>query len=335
MASAIPQQRLAEIVRDAQARTDVSVAAAALHVDGRTAFAGEHERPFRIASITKSFTATAVSLAGLLDDRRRALLSHTAGYRPDRAEPLPPECAGLWSYSNSGYREAANGFDSEYSAAVRELVLEPLGLRNTGFELPADAVLGTLPGDVVANPSYPVERRPGGGLWSTVGDLVEYGLAHCLQWPHLHQPVAEALGAQYALGWWVRDGVLDHEGSVGGYQSLLLLVPEDQVVLSVLTNSWKGSALIHRVVETLKLVPPAGPAVRRAPSVEGRYALDDAEAVVGPRSVTEGETDPLTGARIERKYRLSVDAPLMSWRTDFPRPGVARIGWVALPRADS
>jgi CubicO group peptidase (beta-lactamase class C family) len=298
-------------------------------------FAGEHERPFRIASITKSFTATAVSLAGLLDDRRRALLSHTAGYRPERAEPLPPECAGLWSYSNAGYWEAASGFDGEYSPAVRELVLEPLGLRNTGFETPDNPVLGTLPGDVAADPSYPVGRRPGGGLWSTVGDLVEYGLAHCRQWPHLHEPVTEALGAQYALGWWVRNRTLDHEGSVGGYQSLLLLVPEDVVVLSVLTNSWKGSALIHRVVEALGLAPPAGSAEQRTPSVEGRYALDGVEAVVGPRSVVVSETDPLTAARIERKYPLSMDAPLMSWRSDFPRPGVARIGWTALPRAGS
>jgi CubicO group peptidase (beta-lactamase class C family) len=332
MASAIPQGELVEIVRAAQARTGVSVVAAALHAGGRTAFAGAHGRPFRIASITKSFTATAISAAGLLDDRRRELLSHTAGYRPDRAEPLPPECAGLWSYSNAGYREAADGFDSEYSDAVRELLLEPLGLRHTGFEMPDDAVLGTLPGDVVADPSYPVERRPGGGLWSTVGDLVEYGLAHCHGWAHLHEPVAEALGARYALGWWVRGGMLDHSGSVGGYQTQLMLVPEDEVVLAVLTNSWKGSVLIHHVVEKLGLVPESPPATALEP-VDGTYALDDIEAVVTGKSVTEAETDPLTGARIRRRYPFSGDAPLMSWRSDFPRPDVARIGWVALPRA--
>src|SRR5262249_9771037 len=83
-----------------------------------------------------------------------------------------------------------------YSDAVRELVLEPLGLRQTGFETPDDAVLGTLPGDLVADPSYPLERRPSGGLWSTVGDLVEYGLAHCRGWPQLHQPVGQALRAR-------------------------------------------------------------------------------------------------------------------------------------------
>jgi CubicO group peptidase (beta-lactamase class C family) len=247
---------------------------------------------------------------------------------------LPPRCAGLWSYSNAGYREAAAAFDGGYSDAVRELVIEPLGLRNTGFEVPADAVLGTLPGDVTADPTYPVERRPGGGLWSTVGDLVQYGLAHCRHWADLHEPVAEALGAQYALGWWVRDGVLDHEGSVGGHQTLLLLVPESRLVLAALTNSWKGSTLIQHVLSALSLAPPqlAVPPVR---PVEGTYSLDGIEAVVSRRAVTEAETDPLTGARLERRYPLSLDAALMSWRSDFPRPGVARIGWIALPRTDA
>jgi CubicO group peptidase (beta-lactamase class C family) len=332
MASAIPQERLAEIVREAQARTGVSAAAAALHVDGRTRLAGAHERPFRIASITKSFTATAVSLAGLLDDRRRALLSHTAGYRLERPEPVPPECEGLWSYSNAGYWEAAAGFDGDYSDAVRELVVEPLGLRRTGFETPGDAVLGTLPGDVVADPSYPVERRPSGGLWSTVGDLVEYGLAHCRGWTELHQPVGDALGAHYALGWWVRDRVLDHEGSVGGFQSLLLLVPEESLVLAVLTNSWRGSVLIHHVVEDLELGPVARPAADPG-SVDGTYALGGMRAAVADGRITETEVEPLAGATLERRYPVSLDAPLMSWRSDFPRPNVARIGWVALPRA--
>jgi CubicO group peptidase (beta-lactamase class C family) len=333
MGSAIPQKRLAEIVREAQVRTGISVAAAALHVDGRTVFAGDHERSFRIASITKSFTATALSLAGLLDDRRRALLSHTAGYRPESEEPLPPECAGLWSYSNAGYQEAAAGLEGDFSDALRELVLEPLGLRHTGFETPDDAVLGTLPGDVAADPSYPVERRPIGGLWSTVGDLVVYGLAHCAQWPDLHEPVAEALGARYALGWWVRSGVLEHEGSVAGYQSLLLLVPDREVVLAVLTNSWRGSAMTRHVINDLGLISSSAP-VNAIDAVDGTYALDDYEAIVAGGSVTETETDTVTGARISRRYRLSTDATLMTWRSDFPRPGVARIGWVALPRVE-
>ena len=304
-------------------------AAAALHVDGRTELAGAADRPFRIASITKSFTATALWEAGLFDERARSLLSHTAGYRPEAPSPLPAECHGLWSYSNAGYWEAASVF-TDYSEAVRSYVLEPLGLSSTGFETPSDAVLGTLPDDVVADPSYPTTRRPSGGLWSTVGDLVTYGLAHCGSWDELHEPVAGALGAHYACGWWVRDGVLDHEGSVGGYQSLLLLAPERELVLAVLTNSWRGSTLIRRVVDDLRLAPAA----KQAPvvAVEGRYALDEVEAIVEDGRITERETDPLSGAAIERRYPFSADATLMSWRSDFPRENVARIGWTALPR---
>jgi CubicO group peptidase (beta-lactamase class C family) len=302
--------------------------AAALHVDGRTDFAGASDRTFRIASITKSFTATALWEAGLFDERARTLLSHTAGYRPETPSPLPPECAGLWSYSNAGYWEAASAF-TDYSEAVRSYVLEPLGLTSTGFETPPDAVLGTLPNDVVADPSYPTSRRPSGGLWSTVGDLVTYGLAHCRSWEELHEPVADALGAQYACGWWVRDGVLDHEGSVGGFQSLLLIVPERELVLAVLTNSWRGSTVIRHVVDDLQLrLPPAS----TEEAVSGTYALDAMEATVEGGRITERETDPLAGETIERRYPFSADATLMSWRSDFPREDVARIGWTALPR---
>jgi CubicO group peptidase (beta-lactamase class C family) len=319
---------LTDSVGAAQERTGVPDVAAALHVQGATSFAGSAETPFRIASITKSFTATLVAEAGLLDDRLTALLSHTAGLRPESREPLPPACAGLWSYSNAGYWEAAAAFD-DYSAALRERVLEPLDLRSTGFETPPDAAPGHQPSGVVADPSYPVERRASGGLWSTVDDLVTYGLAQCRRWPELKRPVAEALGARYALGWWVRDGVVDHEGSVAGFQSLLLLVPERELVLAVLTNSWRGSALIRHVVEDLGIL--ACDEVSQA-AVEGTYGLDGFEAVVTDDRIVERETDPVTGALVERRYRYSADAALMSWRSDFPRDGVARIGWTALPR---
>jgi CubicO group peptidase (beta-lactamase class C family) len=320
---------LRKSVAAAQERTGIPDVAAALHVDGSTELAGSAERPFRIASITKSFTATALWEAGLFDDRARTLLSHTAGYRPESAEQLPPECAGLWSYSNAGYWEAGSVF-ADYAQALRAYVLEPLGLSSTGFETPPDAVLGTLPDDAVGDPSYPEARRPGGGLWSTVGDLVTYGLAHCRAWDELHEPVADALGAQYACGWWVRDGVLDHEGSVGGYQSLLLIVPERELVLAVLTNSWKGSSLIHHVVDDLGIVQ--SDCRRNLIAVDGSYALDDLEATVRRNKIVERETDPLTGTVVERRYPFDADATLMSWRSDFPRDGVARIGWTALPR---
>jgi CubicO group peptidase (beta-lactamase class C family) len=337
---------LDEAVRAAHGRTGVPGVSAALHADGETqvAAAGVRElgrddpvagdTPFRVASVTKSFTATLVAESGALDARRRALLSHTAGYRPESALPLPEACRGLWSYSNAGYWEAAESLGVDLSRALAERVLDPLGLEATGFDEPEaparghvqDGETGHRP---VAQDSYPVARRPSGGLWSTVGDLVRYGLEHCRTWDELHAPQADALGAEYALGWWVRDGVLDHEGSVGGYQSLLLVVPARELVLAMLTNSWRGSGLIRRVVEALELLPPPAPP---GGFEEGRYELDGISATVEGPWLTERETDPVTGAPVERRYRPSLRATLMSHRIDFPRPGVARIGWTALPR---
>ena len=175
---------------------------------------------------------------------------------------------------------------------------------------------------------------------------------------------SQALGAGYGLGWWVRDAgghpALDHEGSVAGYQSLLLLVPEERLALAVLTNSWRGSALVRRVVEQLGLAagpPRARPGVRPrdasgrelvAHAVAGRYALDGSRALVEEAGdelvVQESETDPVTGAllagpRLQAKplgggvYGYA-GGGLMSHRLDFPRAGIGRIGWLAMSRTE-
>jgi hypothetical protein len=367
----IERFRLDEAVREARARTSVPGVAAALSIAGEASFAADGvlalgsaepvtaETPFRVASVSKPFTATLVARTVGLDDELRALLSHTAGLRCESNELLPESCRGLWSYSNAGYRaageRAAAACGTSFSEAMRRSLLEPLGLAATGFEKPAGAAHGHVQEGATGHravpcDSYPIERRPSGGLWSNVGDLVRFGEHNLAACGELHEPQAEALGARYALGWWVRDlggrTGLDHEGSVGGYQSLLLLVPELHLVLAVLTNSWRGSGLVRRVVEALGVAPPASDEPLSAPEeIAGTYALDGVEASVAVRDdglrVVEAEVDPVTAARIERCYPARslgggvygfARGVLQSHRLDFPRTDVARIGWVALPR---
>lgn len=373
MESAIPQVKLAEIVREAWSRTGVPAVAAGLFLDGAVQLAAagpvDAETPFRIASITKWFTASLATLA--LDEPPLALLSHTAGMRPTAAEQLPEACLGLWSYSNAGFWTAgeacAAAAGASFSDAMRERILEPLGLDATSFEEPDGAAEGHVQeGETGQRPTgrleYPVSRRPAGGLWSTVGDLLRFA-EHQLGGPGplsteglalVREPQAEALGAEYCLGCWRRElagGRLafDHEGSVGGYQSLLLIVPQDRLALAVLTNSWRGSGLIRSVVRELGLVPASttGLLGETRPPEPGRYELDGAEAVVeavnGDWRVSDAETEPLSGTRIERgPYAVEplgggvygfAGGLLMSHRVDVPRPGVARVGWRALPRA--
>jgi CubicO group peptidase (beta-lactamase class C family) len=364
---------LEETLRGARAATGVPGAAAGLSVAGEHSFAADGvlalgsgdavrvETPFRIASVTKGFVATLCFEAGVLDDEVAALLSHTAGLRCESEEPLPDSCLGLWSYSNAGYwaaaRRAVEAVGARFEAALQTLVLDPLGLESTGFEEPARCARGHVQDGetghrVVLSDAYPVARRASGGLWSTVGDLLRFGERHLDGYEALHLPRASALGGRYALGLWVRDlggtTVLDHEGSIGGYQSLLLMVPEAQLVLAVLTNSWRGSGLIRRVVSSLGLGAVAVSPLPVAEAVLGRYELDGVEAVVEREvdalRVTTAETDPVTGARIEVTFPARslydtvyafADGVLQSHRLDFPREGVARIGWTALPRIEA
>ena len=286
---------LDEVVRAARERTGVPGVAAGLSVDGRVELVADGvlglgggepvrpETPFRVASISKWFTASLAALCLDLDAplageaSASALLSHTAGLRCESAEPLPTARTGLWSYSNAGYwavgDACAAACGSPFADAMRARVLTPIGLTASGYEEPAHPARGHVQeGETghreVPKDAYPVARRPSGGLWSTVGDLIRFG-SHQLGGPGplgdearaaLRRPRAEALGAAYAHGFWTRElaggrVALDHEGSVGGYQSLLLLVPAERLVLAVLTNSWRGSGLIRRVVHDLGLVP--------------------------------------------------------------------------------
>jgi CubicO group peptidase (beta-lactamase class C family) len=386
----VPAFELEEIVRDARARTDVPGVAAALSVDGQVVSVADGvlelgredrvrvETPFRVASISKPFTASLALSCLPAEPQLRAWLSHTAGLRQERAEPLPEEAQGLFSYSNAGYwaagGAAAAACELPFDAAMRERIIEPLGLKATGYEEPPSPARGHVQDGetghrAVSVDVYPAARRPSGGLWSTVEDLIRFAAHHLGGRGPLSldarsamcEPQSRALGAGYGLGWWVRDAggrpALDHEGSVAGYQSLLLLVPEERIALAVLTNSWRGSGLVRRVVEQLGLAagpPLSRPGVRPRDAagrelteydVAGRYALDDAEAFVEATGeeliVAERETDPVTGAPLDgpRLHAKPIGGGvygyagggLMSHRIDFPRAGIGRIGWLALP----
>lgn len=181
---------------------------------------GEPVRPestFRIASITKPFTATLaldLSRSGLLslDEQlpapaegitARHLLSHLGGFEGEAGDlarfgegddALPRLVAELgaaqrqivppqevWSYCNAGYwllgQSLADRAGSTFEEALEERVLRPLGLKRTGFRAP-DATGHEPVGHEPVDAGYPRARRSSGGLVSTVGDLLTFARYH-------------------------------------------------------------------------------------------------------------------------------------------------------------
>ena len=182
---------------------------------------------------------------------------------------------------------------------------------------------------------HPATAAAGVEILRAGGSAADAAVAACLASCVAETVMTGLLGGAHAIHW---DGEtarnLDGFCAVPsgrGADLVQLEVPFGaELVLAVLTNSWKGSTAIRPFVEELGLFG-ASDNLQLAP-VEGTYALDGTEAVVADGRVTERETDPVTGAMIERRYPYSADATLMSWRSDFPRDGVGRIGWTAMPR---
>ena len=214
------------------------------------------ETTFRIASITKPFTATLalyLALSHALDFAEpvpapepdvtvRHLLAHLGGFESEagdlarfgegddaltllatellrQRQLVPP--GELWSYCNAGYWLLgwflAQRAGSSYEDAITDWVLRPLGLSRTGFCAP-DAT-GHDPDPVVD--AYPRARRPSGGLVSNLVDLLEFARFH-LDEPEtaiLREPVVLTPHGYYGFGLaQERAGELELWGHNGAYR---------------------------------------------------------------------------------------------------------------------
>lgn len=227
------------------------------------------------------------------------LLNHTAGWAGDSIvdtgdgddcleryvakmaefEQVSPLGAGV-SYNNASLCLAghliATVHGTTYEQAVRELVLEPLGLEHT-FAFPKEimterfAVGHTKGADgsvSVAKPwGLPRSGAPAGGWTATIGDQLRWAQFHLglvessvlsdadrlrMQQPTVLMP-GNALGDAVGISWLLKDlgdGVMEvcHGGTMIGQLSAFAMVPErDFAFVSMSNSSPAGSELNHKL----------------------------------------------------------------------------------------
>ncbi|MEU4295137.1 serine hydrolase domain-containing protein [Kribbella sp. NPDC026596] len=316
---------------------------------------------FHIASVTKTFTATAllrlvsqgkveldapvrryVPELNLMDEDVAEritvlnLLNHTAGLDwnlidPDDGDlslaafvgklatlPIIAAPGSRASYSQAGYNLAGRIIENvtgmPYEKAISDLLLEPLELSNTVFDLD-DVIIrkfavghnpdadGTLRPAVPWKANRAGERgnNPGGGAVSTVGDLLRWARFHLgtgdglLPTEALHgmrdETItlrASTMGDGFGICWFLRavDGVrmIGHGGSGNGQYAELLVVPDRDFAVVSLTNAGPdgytfNQAVVRWVLENyLGLVErepePIAYDETRAREVVGRYEND-------------------------------------------------------------
>ena len=230
----------------------------------------------------------------------RHLLQHTAGWAGDyfedtgagddalaqmlgrmaELEQLTP-LGETWSYNNAGFYLAGRVIEAvtgqTYEAAVKELVLDPLGM-TMSFFFPHEVLTHRFAvGHTVEEDVPKVVRRwalhravnPAGGITSTVKDQLVYARFHLgdgttpggarllspetmalMQSPLV--PAGSLFGAT-GITWLVRDigGVrtVRHGGTTNGQLSAFVLVPARGFALTVLTNANRGGELHGNVVK--------------------------------------------------------------------------------------
>jgi CubicO group peptidase (beta-lactamase class C family) len=266
----------------------------------------------------------------------RHLLTHTAGWLGDYFNDYGPgddaltrmvaslvdlpqltPLGEIWSYNNAAFYvagrlvEVASG--KPYEVALKELVLEPLGLHNSFFFTDdiityrfavghTAAIDHSVPG--IARPwSIGRAGNPIGGLCATVSELIRYARFHMgdgtapggirLLTPQslaLMQTVQCPAGGRGSIGlsWFITqtsgEKIISHGGATNGQQAELRFIPARDFVFAMLTNSDDGGILINLVAKTafkafldlaeLEIQPLDLPADRLAPYV-GRYDAHD------------------------------------------------------------
>jgi CubicO group peptidase (beta-lactamase class C family) len=290
----------------------------------------------------------------------RHLLTHTGGFEGDdfsdpgqgddalaryvtgmaELRQLTPVGA-LFSYCNAGFCLAGRAVEQvtqqTYEAALRELVLAPLGLHRACLS-PAEVmthrfVVGHYLRDaavVVARP-WPLPRAmtAAGGITTSVSDLLTYarfalsdGVAASgsrLVRPetqalmHAPQATAGGMAEHVGLAWMLRHvggvGVIEHSGGTNGQTCTLRLVPERAFAIGVLTNGDRGRLACEAVaawafkhflgVEEAEPKVLALGADQLAPYV-GRYEMrnDTVELVLQDAGLVALDP-PFTGGRAE------------------------------------
>jgi CubicO group peptidase (beta-lactamase class C family) len=218
----------------------------------------------------------------------RHLLTHTGGWAGDyfddtgrgddalqkilprlkRLEQLTP-VGTVWAYNNAGFYIAGRLIEvvtgKVYEEAVRELVLDPLGMKDCTF-IPEEimtrsfAVGHELEGDQarVATPWAPARSCSAvGGLIASVGDLLKYARFHMGDGSGLLSPetlrlmqsrLVKADGARWVgLTWYMTSmgdvEVIGHGGATNGQEALFRMVPQRDFTIALLTNSDGGDQL--------------------------------------------------------------------------------------------
>jgi CubicO group peptidase (beta-lactamase class C family) len=226
---------------------------------------------YRLASVTKQFTAAAVLSLNIDLDRPvfgantiRHLLTHTSGVM-DYEDLIPAGTTGQlrdadvlrllesqdrvyfapgtnYRYSNSGYAllalivERESGM--EFGAFLRETIFKPLGMDNTGVSNVTNRAYGYT-GSQRTDQSLTSAVLGDGGVYSSIDDLEKWDAAlYDDRFAEMFVPRTKTddPDTQYGYGWRITGDSVWHSGESIGFRNVIVRYPKRRLTIVVLTN---------------------------------------------------------------------------------------------------
>ncbi|MCW3098032.1 MAG: Penicillin-binding protein beta-lactamase class [Chthonomonadaceae bacterium] len=289
----------------------------------------------------------------------RHLLTHTGGWVGDyfddcgigedalaqivaRMADLPQltPLGEVWSYNNAGFYLAGRVIeaitDKPFETAMQEMILDPLGMKQSFFFAHDVITHRFAVGHIVKEEKPEVATpwaigraaHPAGGLICTAGDLFRYARFHMgngtaedgtrLLTPEslaqMRVPQFEAGGGrEIGLTWFITGDmevcIIGHGGGTNGQITQFVVVPERGFALVALTNTNRGSELCAAAVKT---------------ALQSYLDLSEPEAT--PLESTVEELAPYVGVYDSRLTKLELsllEGVLMAQATPkggFPKP---------------
>ncbi|MEV4808658.1 serine hydrolase domain-containing protein [Micromonospora avicenniae] len=209
----------------------------------------------QVSGLRESVDSTAVAALGdghhALNEAARLVVRAGNAYEP----------GAHWSYYNGNYFLAgailAALNRASYETALKKKLLEPWHLSHTSFDAPRDPVTGWDGPTELPLSDYPHSRRPSGGLWSCISDLVALGeglLDDQALLAEIRRPrTTPGDPMTYGLGWALGpSGQMYLNGRLPGYRAAMLLVPDKDYVCVLLTNQQHALPAVARVLSDMQ-----------------------------------------------------------------------------------
>jgi len=257
----------------------------------------------------------------------RHLLSHTAaltvhgfpGYSPDADLPTPrqildgqkPANTGpiriegrvgeIWRYSGGGYTVAQEVMEQvskkPFEQLMRELVLDPLGMKHSTFQQPAPAEFTRKAafalnqrGERTGDPWHVYPEQAAAGLWTTAGDYARFilGIMAAVRGEEgalipadlareMIRPVKNGYGLGLAVGGDGDSLEISHGGSNYGYKCTFFYRPARRFGLVLMAGGDNGATLFSEILRGVKTRmgwdPPPQESLSPLPLPEGYEAF--------------------------------------------------------------